>query len=78
MKYRAAFIIAGVFVALMFTLQRVMFASMQKAIATGWELPGWWRFLFNVAVFWRNFWPGTTIFVLVILIVIAHRTGEPD
>jgi hypothetical protein len=78
MKYRTAFIATAVFVGLMFVLQSVMFASMQRAIATGWELPQWWRFLFGVAVFWKRFWPNATILILVIMIIIAHRTAEPN
>jgi len=67
MRLRTAIIVTGAFVASMFVLQRVMFASMQRAITSGWELPSWWRFLFGLAVFWKNFWPGAAVFVLAIL-----------
>ena len=75
MRYRTAFIVTITVVIFMFVLEWSVMAAVERAMATGWELPLWFRILFGIGMFWRGFWPFVTFLLLVVLIGIASLTS---
>lgn len=75
MRYRTAFIVTVTAVVCMFALEWSVMAGMQRAIASGWELPLWFQVLFAICMFWRGFWPFVTFLLLAVLIGFASLTS---